>query len=110
MSEYIWANLQHAKDTVPYATNIFIHEAKMEAREAADYQGVNPHFLYRMHTRGLSTVNPVLVQQGDLVIDTNQATLDPKTGITRRYRIVSDPQPKALMMSWQWEAERERGT
>lgn len=110
MSEYLYGNIVR-NGTSTIAKNVYIHLSKMDAREAADYQGSDPHFTYRMDTRQLPTLpgNTVtLVRQGDHIID--QMVTDPKTGAGRAYLVISDPQPKVLLMSWQWVAVRMRGT
>jgi hypothetical protein len=108
MSEYIFANIVRGASTT-IAKGIVVHLSKMDAKEASEYQGTEPHFTYTMDTRQLPTVpNVQLVQQGDHVID--QQVIDAKTGTNRQFLVISDPQPKTLLMSWQWVAERYRGT
>jgi hypothetical protein len=106
--EFIYANFYRPGETEPYAENIYIQVAHMDAKEAAEYKGADPHFTYHMYTRLLPTGDPTLVQQRDLVVD--QQVIDPLTGKPRQFRIISDPQMKQLMMSWQWIAIKPRGT
>ena len=108
MSEYLYCNLFRPGASGPYAKSILIQANKVEAKEAAEFKGVNPHFVYRMFTRQLPTSDPELVQQRDLVID--QQIIDPTTNKLRQYRIISDPAPKVLMMAWEWLVEKSRGT
>lgn len=109
MSEFITANIVR-NGTQTIASNIAVQMSKMDVQEASDYQGSNPHFVYQMYTRQIPIANPTLIQQGDHVIDASQGVVDPKTHTQRTYLIISDPNPKALMNSWSWVAERMRGT
>lgn len=110
MSEYMYADIVRGGVTT-IASNIFIHVSKLETKEMAEYQGCDPAFTYKMDTKFIQTLpisNETTVQQGDYIID--RQVNDPKTGQKRQYLIISDPQPRMLMMSWQWVATRMRGT
>lgn len=106
MSEFITASIQRG-GTTTIAKNIRIQVDKLGTQESASYIGIDPHFVYQMITKLLPISDPQLLRLGDLVID--QVTIDPKTSVGRRYRIISDPMPKALMMTWQWTVERLQG-
>jgi|SRR5579864_5115387 len=108
MAEMIYATIVRGKNNdqvVPYA--VYLLMDKLNAREAADYQGSDPHFTVQMHTFNLPVNNVQLVQLGDLVIDTKN--IDPKTNNLRQFRIISDPEPSTFAMSWRWVAIRPRG-
>lgn len=108
MGEWIYANIYKPDGTSVVAKNIYVQIDKMDAKEAAEYQGGDPHFTYRGYTRQLPTNNLNLVQQKYYVVD--QQTIDPVTSQLRKYLIISDPEPKRLMMEWQWIMYRYRGT
>lgn len=108
MSEWVYANILKSDRTTVVAKNIYVQLDKMEAKEAAEYQGGDPHFTYRCYTRQLPTNNLSLVQQKYYVVD--QQNLDPVTNQLRTYLIISDPTVKQLMFAWSWIAYRYRGT
>src|SRR5712664_152827 len=96
--------------TIIVARNIFVQFSPLGAKEAAEWQGVDPAFTYNMYTKQLPVMPVSLantLQQGDHVIDTR--VIDPKTGTFREFLIISSPQPKDLLMSWQWVATKMRG-
>lgn len=108
MSEWIYATVMKSDGRTPINTRpISVQIDKMEAKESSEYQGADPHFTYRMVTRQLPTKDVNLVQQRYYVID--QQIIDPETNAPRKYLIVSDPQPKMLMMEWSWIAYKVRG-
>ena len=109
MSEYIYANITRGlNNAVSVAANIFVQLDKLNAQEASGYQGSDPHFTYQMHTLQLPVNDLQLLQIGDQVIDTQ--VIDVKTNQLRQYRIISDPDPNTLNMSWRWVCTRQRGT
>ena len=88
-----------------FAGPAIVYLNKMQAHEAVDYQGANPHFVYKMSTLTIPTSDVQFIRQGDMVIDPNN--VDPKTSTLRAFKIISDPEPNTLSMSWQWVAERQ---
>lgn len=104
MSEYIMAaTIKRGSATI--AGPCMVQLDKMQAGEAIDYGGANPHFTYRMYTAQLSIGDVQLLRQGDQVVD--PVVIDPKTQTNRTFLIISDPEPHLLSMSWQWVAERQ---
>lgn len=104
MSEFIMAaTVKRGSATVAGPAKVQLD--KMGLREAVDYGGSNPHFLYRMTTTQLPVGDVQLLRQGDQVID--PVVIDPKTLTNRFFIIVSDPEPNTLSMSWCWVAERQ---
>lgn len=108
MSEWVYTNILKSDAVTVVAKNIYVQIEKVDAKEAMEYQGGDPHFTYHFATRMLPTNDLNLVQQKYYVIDIQN--LDPVTGKLRKYLIINDPVPKRLMMAWEWIAYRYRGT
>ena len=106
MSENLRANLLRAG--VAYLTNVQCQLDKMNALEAASYQGADPHFTYRVITTMIPTTSPNIVVFRDHMID--QVIIDAVTNLPRKYLIVSDPELHTLDGHWQWVCTRMRGT
>jgi hypothetical protein len=106
MSETLRVNL--LKSGVTYKTNIVVQLDKMNVHEAAEYQGSDPHFTYRVLTINLPLTGPYLVSFRDHMID--QVVIDPITNALRKYLIISDPEMHVLDGHWQWVCTRMRGT
>lgn len=106
MSEYIYATITRGTSTI--AQRCYTQVDKVQGMEAAQYEGSDPHFVYKMFTIQLPVQNVQLIRQGDYVID--PSVIDPKTNAARKYLIISDPEPNVLNMSWRWMTERMRGT
>lgn len=108
MGEWFYANILKQDGVTLVAKNIYVQMEPVEAKEASEYQGGDPHFTYHFFTRMLPTSDFNLVQQKYYVVDLQ--TIDPTTGKHMKYLIISDPHSKTLMMSWEWVAYRYRGT
>jgi len=108
MSEIIRANITRAGVSSPIASNIVIQMDKMNAAEAASFQGSDPHFTYNAFTTLIPINNPQSVLFRDHVVD--QVTVDPLTHTNRTYLIISDPEPNILTGHWRWVCVRTRGT
>jgi len=108
MSEFVQAIITRAGVANPIAKNFVVQLDKMEAAEAASFQGSDPHFTYNAFTFMLPMGNPQLVLFRDYVID--QVVIDPITNALRKYLIISDPEPNPLTGSWRWVCVRQRGS
>jgi len=108
MGEWFYANILKSDAVTLVAKNIYVQMEPIEAKEAVEYQGGDPHFTFHFYTRMLPTSNLTLLQQKYYVVD--QQTIDPTTGHLMKYLIISDPHAKTLMMSWEWIAYRYRGS
>ena len=108
MGEWLYSTIYQADRQTAVASNVFVQIEKVNAREAVEYQGGDPHFTYHCYTRKLPTTNVSLVQQKFYVVD--QQHLDPVTNQLRTFLIISDPHVKTIMMAWEWFMYRYRGT
>ena len=107
MSEDVRANIVRATVANPIARNIVFQLDKMNAAEAATFQGSDPHFTYRVFTTMLPLSNPQLVLFRDHMVD--QVVIDPITSTNRTFLIISDPAMHMLDGHWEWVAVRMRG-
>lgn len=90
------------------ATGIHVYLQKVEAKEAANYKGADPHYTYKMNTFELPTINPQFLLARDIITD--MTNIDPLTSNLRFFHIISDPEPSPLNGTWRWVATKERGT
>lgn len=93
---------------VVIATGKRVYLQKVEAKEAADYKGADPHYTYKMNTFDLPVIDPQLLQARDIVTD--MKNIDPLTLALRFFHIISDPEPNQINGTWRWIATKERGT
>lgn len=107
MSEDIRGNITRANVVNPIASNVIVQADKMNAAEAATFQGSDPHFTYKMYTTMLPMRDPQLVLFRDHFVD--QVTIDPITGTNRTFLIISDPAMHTFDGHWEWVAVRMRG-
>lgn len=105
MSEDIRINVIRAGN--PIASNVSVQLDKMEAQEAAFFEGSDPHFTYDAYTTSLPVSDPQLIQQDDHLVD--QVVIDAVTGTNRVFRIIADPEVFPLDNHWEFTAVRYRG-
>lgn len=105
MSNDIRVNLIRAGAT--YKKNIMVQLDKMNALDAAAFQGADPHFTYTTITTNLPFISNLVLFRDHMQ---DQVNIDPITNALRIYLIISDPELHYLDGHWQWVCTRMRGT
>lgn len=105
MSYIIRANL--LRSGVTYKQNIVMQLDKMNALEAASYQGADPHFTYTAITTYLPAIYGLVLFRDHMQ---DQVNIDPVTNALRLYLIISDPELHNIDGHWTFVCTRMRGT
>lgn len=101
----IVANL--IRNGTTYKKNVQMQLDKMNALEASEYQGADPHFTYNVLSVNLPVINNFVLYRDHMQDIYN---IDAVTGQLRIFLIVSDPMPGTLTGHWQWVCTRMRGS
>jgi len=90
-----------------YKSNIMMQLDKMNALEAASFQGADTHFTYTAITINLPSIYGLVLFRDHMQ---DQVNIDPVTNALRVYLIISDPELHYIDGHWSFVCTRMRGT